>query len=714
MTGNNATLPPFTPPNISDGGPGLPNIPPPDWYLRLKQKIEALRADIKGVAGSVGPRALNPAQLEQIQNSLQATGPNPLNLTALPGIPIQSPVARVLHGTRAQRLAKFQPRNYPVGTLFYEDDTGLLYEDQKFGSRQQQWIIIQPVVSPFAFGAAGDGTTDDTSALTQALSAASYLWLPQGYTFLSGKLTITTPFTLITGGGVLKAKTNLNDDLLFFDGSGNVNGSYFRVLGVTIDGNGLNQSSGTGACIALRNAAYAIVNDNLIQGAKGDGIRIENYNASSVADEVNILDNRVFSNARHGIYLVPVDGGGGFGRLGDHLICNNHVNYNGGSGIRGTWVTATLLTYNNVLTNTAHGMFLDAADRVEFIGNPCRNNGGNGIYVDENATFGRSNDITVALNSLHYNTADGLDVWHTDRCQIIGNYIGDTDFTAKTQYGIQLFQSTSVVIGNNIFFNFVHQALLNNGVPYRAWGNIGFTGGSEPMSGNQAALPVLTGNDTSFQYYVTDYAHLLQWGGNNWGWAPGDAGSGMMQLFEVDPSPTTGWHLYDGNNNVSYLKSDGTLGTVALPDLITGNNNAAYPKAGSPNSGPNNAIAPTFNGNFSGNNVTPTGNVSATFTGNAMGTHAHEAPVGDGGTTIYVTGSFGAGSSRTASTSVTGVSGGGSFTTRLTSANSAGTPTGNVSATFTGNPMSISGNISGNISADGEPRNIVRRPWFRQ
>ena len=670
---------------VPSTGPPLGNVQTPDSYLRIKQNIEGLQQDAGKLRDFLA--ASRPLTLDQIQKALQAGGPNPLNLTGLPGIVLQPQKATVLHGTRAQRLANYPPANYPEGTLFYEDDTGLLWEDHLL-SGVKKWIIIQPVVSPFAFGAVGNGVVDDTAALTQALAAASYLWLPAGYTFLSGKLTITTANTLITGGGCLKAKANLNDDLLLFDGSANASGSFFRVLGVEINGNGAAQSSGTGACVALRNGAYAIVDQNYIHDSKGDGIRVENYGNSSVADEVNIIDNRIFSNARHGIYLVPVTTGSGYGRVGDHLIVSNHINYNGGSGIRATYLTSSIIALNNLLTNTAHGAFCDAADRCQFLSNAARNNGGNGIYVDEETSvgFGRSNDILIEGNELHYNGADECDVWHTDRLQFLGNYCGDTDFTARAQYGLQLSLDTSVVICNNIFYNTVHGALLSNGVPYKAFGNIGFSGGTEPMSGNQASLPTLNANDSSFLYYVTDYAHLLQWGGNGWNWGPGDPGSGMMVLFEVDPTGN-GWHLYDGNN-VSYLRGNGTLGNITLPDLISGNSNAAYLKAGTPNSGPNAAVAPVFSGNAGNLTATFAGdaaNLTANFTGNAFGfTQANFL------TTLSLSPA-----TTTATYTPTGTVAVGNYT-----------PSGNVTA----------GNYTptGTVSANGEPRNLVRRPWFRQ
>lgn len=147
-----------------------------------------------------------------------------------------------------------------------------------------------------------------------------------------------------------------------------------------------------------------------------------------------------------------------------------------------------------------------------------------------------------------------------------------------------------------------------------------------------ALAALLTANDVNFLVTVTDYAHRLQWSGTGWAWALGEDGSGELRLFEVDPTGT-GWHLYDGST-VSYLKSDGTLGSAPLPDLTSIAANAAFTVAGSPNGGPNAAVKTTL--------TTTTGSVLA-----------------------------GAGASSTFLTSVV-------------------------------------------TNVEGTPRDIVRRPWFRQ
>jgi len=213
---------------------------------------------------------------------------------------------------------------------------------------------------------------------------------------------------------------------------------------------------------------------------------------------------------------------------------------------------------------------------------------------------------------------------------------------------------------------------------------------SGEFSDVQANLPADLGtNDKGFSANVTDYVHKLVWSGTNWGWANGDCQSNWMALFEADPSPTTGWHLYDGTANVPYLKSDGTIGLATLKDLTSAPNLAAYLKAGSPNGGPNAAVAPTITGGG--------GNTGASATGITN-------PANTGATAP------GAGGNNSASVAVQ--SGAGTTVAANPHTHTSASHTHTIGAPTDPTHVHTIGAIS--AAADGEPRNLVRRPWFRQ
>ncbi len=214
----------------------------------------------------------------------------------------------------------------------------------------------------------------------------------------------------------------------------------------------------------------------------------------------------------------------------------------------------------------------------------------------------------------------------------------------------------------------------------------------------QVNLPRGLGSkDVGLQVLVSDYNHVLQWSGNGWAWAPYELGSGYVQAFRIDPTGD-GWALCNGAT-VSYLKSDGTTGSVVLPDLVTAPADAAYLKLGTPASGPNAATAPAVTMNsytpagsnsapaFTGTPATPTGTVSA-------------VPAN----TDTVTFPQGAGADVTVAADVHAHS-------APTFTGNAATPAGTVAApVFSGTPATLTGTVSGT----GQPRNLVLRPWFRR
>lgn len=85
---------------VTSTGPALGNVPTPDSYLRLKQNIDGLQTKLGEVQLLAStPRPFTPDQLTQLQHAIQAGGPNPLNLTALPGILLQTQPANVTEVT---------------------------------------------------------------------------------------------------------------------------------------------------------------------------------------------------------------------------------------------------------------------------------------------------------------------------------------------------------------------------------------------------------------------------------------------------------------------------------------------------------------------------------------------------------------------------------------------------------------------------------------
>lgn len=109
------------------------------------------------------------------------------------------------------------------------------------------------------------------------------------------------------------------------------------------------------------------------------------------------------------------------------------------------------------------------------------------------------------------------------------------------------------------------------------------------LSCTQATLPGSLGSgDAGLLVWVTDYCHMLEWNGTGWQWGPGEAGNGWIEGFYLAPN-ANGWAQCNGAT-VNYLKSDGTTGSIALPNLMA---TPAYPQLGAAYVGINPAVAPT-------------------------------------------------------------------------------------------------------------------------
>jgi len=239
------------------------------------------------------------------------------------------------------------------------------------------------------------------------------------------------------------------------------------------------------------------------------------------------------------------------------------------------------------------------------------------------------------------------------------------------------------------------------------------------QSGLAALAATLDTGSAGLRVYVSDYDHTLVWSGTGWIFASGER-AGYVEAFLVDPSPATGWQLCDGTAGVTYLKSDGSTGSLTVPDLV---GSPSYLKFGVAVTGINAAVAP----GLTMNSYTPTGTVSQpTFSGGLENTSSDSGgtPAGTVSTptitvdsktlttTNFVT--LGGASpgvnevshSHTASSSALTFSG-----SSLSNHNHTVTATGTVSQpTFTGTAATL----TGSISAIAEPQNIVLRPWFRK
>ena len=268
------------------------------------------------------------------------------------------------------------------------------------------------------YGAAGDGTTDDTVAIAAAIAACAaggggIICFPAG-TYLTGTVQVGGNMELKGVGQdvtVLKLKSGVNDALVLGTLTENI-----TVSNMTLDGNAPQQTTGSTVifwkCKRIRiekvkvvrshvialnmsnvmestitqchlkgtigntvvsfsndDAAYADGNnwvvDNLIEDGYLDGI-IYNTNRGLIANNIIRNNGLVPGKTAGGIYV-----NGKFGIV----ISNNLIEGNDGNGIDIINATEIISDGNWCSDNNSAGIMYASVTHSQIVGNVCKNNG---------------------------------------------------------------------------------------------------------------------------------------------------------------------------------------------------------------------------------------------------------------------------------------------------------------------------------------------------
>lgn len=187
------------------------------------------------------------------------------------------------------------------------------------GSAGQQMMVrsdgtigyVTTVINAKAWGAKGDGATDDSTALANAINAAKLVggrvYCPQG-TYITAKQTIYSNVQIVgdgVGATILKLKNGTNDDLIQGDQFATLTGgsaagiTEFALMDLTLDGNKANNTSGYG----LRVYGYHYTLERVvIRNCASDGLYSE-WNGTAANDQMEAFIGRVkvHDNAGNGI-----------------------------------------------------------------------------------------------------------------------------------------------------------------------------------------------------------------------------------------------------------------------------------------------------------------------------------------------------------------------------------------------------------------------------
>lgn len=312
-----------------------------------------------------------------------------------------------------------------------------------------------------AYGAKGDGTTNDTVTVQLALTTAGNagggtVYLPPGTYLISPDTGLNVPSNVIFQGAGFSSIIKVPNSASV---SGNVvksqTTSGVTIMNMLIDGNKANQSAGTNYGLYFGGANNSTVFNVWAQNFTGNGIHI--YNGIGVkvlasfatantfhgleieqCTDNTVQGNRSWSNTLHGLLISPgeVAGTGAAG----NLVTGNSFDHNGQYGVASNAANGdvsaflggqNIITGNSIRSNSQYGVNFFKQNNFVLTDNDISLNGFFGLYAFESA----GNVITG--NSFHNNSqaSNGaydeilLEGWNSDNTHpannniISGNYI---------------------------------------------------------------------------------------------------------------------------------------------------------------------------------------------------------------------------------------------------------------------------------------------------
>lgn len=276
------------------------------------------------------------------------------------------------------------------------------------------------------YGAAGDGITDDTSAIQAAINACQVVgggivFIPSGTYLVSSSLSLTGDNIVIKGAGwntIIRAANNLNADIIKTPTTAGSIRNYVVVRDIKIDGNRANNTSGN--CIHFYGTRYSRIENCFIVNATDHCINMDGdatgfgYN-NTIFNNVMDTSNGCLNNPSSSEANLII------GNQFKFADTNNMCNLTSGGymitgnvfGSGGTYTTAALVLGNS-LTSKVYGNRFDTcrhqgvkcnSGNQIIIGNEFFNNASATSNTDSVIHIGANNNNIVMGNNVRTNSS---------------------------------------------------------------------------------------------------------------------------------------------------------------------------------------------------------------------------------------------------------------------------------------------------------------------
>lgn len=321
-------------------------------------------------------------------------------------------------------------------------------------------------VSVRDYGAAGDGSSDDTAAIQAAIDAAGNnraVFFPAGTYLISNTITLKPggAYFGVGAASVIKQSNGANKTALLSWPDNGVTKRYCRMRDLCIDGNRANNDTATTYGLFGHMVQWSEFHNVRVQEVNGDGFRFDGLsdgNFDHVSTTNYFLDCWAYGCTNNGMVL-----GSGAGDC--HIIGGNY-GYNGSSAI--AMQAGSCNITNATLWGSQYGPGLNLAGTDCQI-RDCNIEGNNheGVLVAQYADHGLITGCKIYANStagdLLYDAirADGASGDNLVGLSVIGNRIYPDMYSGvrhKSAISLGTYHANAVIVDNIIGFNAANAA----------------------------------------------------------------------------------------------------------------------------------------------------------------------------------------------------------------------------------------------------------------